>query len=110
PDLVSQFRRDFSLSETLNKVVSLHTRCLLPALYRIPHILEGGFTYTAESSFKAIRLRLIPVEGVIHCVLQRLGAACCLGFIPHIVHRSVQAADGDNGCIGHSSSSFLLSG
>ena len=107
PDLVSQFRRDFALGETLDKVVSLHTGSLLPALYRIPHIPEGGFTYTTESGFKAIRLRLIPVEGVVHRVLQRLGTARCLGFIPHIVHRSVQAADGDNGCIGHSSSSFL---
>ena len=75
PNLVSQSRRDFSFGKTLDKVISLHTVCLLPALYRIPHILEGGFAYTAKSRFKTIRLRLFAVEGVVHCVLQRLGTA-----------------------------------
>ena len=98
-DLVRQFGGDFSCSEALHKVIPLHTARLMPALLGLAHIGKGGFQRAGIRAFKAGLLCFVAVGGIVQCVLQ--GYRRGLFFVHHILHRPIQTADRDHGCVSH---------
>ena len=106
-NLVGQLRRHFALGKTLNKVVSLHTAGLMPAQVVGAHIGKSGLTQAAQTCLKADGFGFVPVEGIVHRFFQGTWL-CGFGFIPHILYRPVQAAHGNEGCVGHAASPVFL--
>ena len=98
-DLVRQFGCDLSCCKTLYKVVSLHTARLVPAFLGLPHIGKGGFQRAGIRAFKAGLLCFIAVGGIVEGVLQ--GYRRGLFYVHHILHRPIQTADRDHGCVSH---------
>ena len=98
-DLVRQFGCHFSGSKTLYKVVSLHTARLVPLFLGLAHIGKGGFQRAGKRTLKAGLLCFIAVGGIVEGVLQ--GYCRGLFFVHHILHRPIQTADRDHGCVSH---------
>ena len=96
---VRKFGRDLICSKTLYKVIPLHTAQLMPALLGLVHIGKGGFQRAGIRAFKAGLLCFIAVGGIVEGVLQ--GYRRGLFFVHHILHRPIQTADRDHGCVSH---------
>ena len=96
---VRQFGGDFSCGEALHKMVSLHTARLVPLFLGLPHIGKGGFQRAGIRAFKAGLLCFIAVGCIVQCVLQ--GYHRGLFFVHYILHRPIQTADRDHGCVSH---------
>ena len=104
-DLVRQFRRDFAFGKTLDQMVPLYAAGFVPAVGVGFHVGKRCFAQATQSRLKADGLGLVTIEGVIHRFFQRT-RLCGFSFISHIFHRPVQAAHGDEGCIGRCLSPF----
>ena len=96
---VRKFRCDLACSKTLYKVVSLHTTRLVPVFFCLAHIRKGCFQRAGIRAFKAGLLCFVAVGGIVEGVLQ--GYRRGLFFVHHILHRPIQTADRDHGCVSH---------
>ena len=70
PDLMGQFRGNLPSGKALHQMEALHAFLLVPHFFDTAHILEGGFTGTAEGGLKQVLLGFVFVEGLIDFPLQ----------------------------------------
>ena len=96
---VRQFGRNLICCKALHKVVSLHAARFVPLFLGLAHIGKGGFQRAGIRAFKAGLLCFVAVGGIVEGILQ--GYRRGLFFVHHILHRPIQTADRDHGCVSH---------